>query len=344
MCDQDHFEDDAKEYAARGLVTRREFGVLLGAGMRCCCRRSRTPSLSPNRRSTSPPLTAPPTATSSIRRAAPLQACSSGRTPSASARQTGRWGSASPNQAIRCSWSIRSIGLESPDGSRRCRRRHSGHHAAAQGAERDDAHDRCEGVHRVARQAAVGGEEPEGRHTRLLHGRSDCVSHRRRRTRSRGRRRVVPRRRTRDRSPNSPHLQAAKTKAQFLVAIAENDDAKAPNEKNVLKETFAKANLPAEIEVYPAAHGWCPPDTKSLQRGAGREGVEPSARVVWKGSSLRRSEDANRPTGRPSNRIARDVCHGSFRHIRHNEQHEDHPSRRHRARPVVGRARDQCVP
>jgi len=25
-------------------------------------------------------------------------------------------------------------------------------------------------------------------------------------------------------SPNSPHLQAAKTKAQFLIAVAENDD------------------------------------------------------------------------------------------------------------------------
>jgi carboxymethylenebutenolidase len=62
--------------------------------------------------------------------------------------------------------------------------------------------------------------------------------------------------------PNSPHLQAAKTRAQFLIAIAENDDMRSPNDKNVLKETFAKANLPAEIEVYPAAHGWCPPDTK----------------------------------------------------------------------------------
>jgi carboxymethylenebutenolidase len=63
--------------------------------------------------------------------------------------------------------------------------------------------------------------------------------------------------------PNSPHLQAAKTKAQFLIEIAENDDARAPNEKNVLKETFAKANLPAEIEVYSgAAHGWCPPDSQ----------------------------------------------------------------------------------
>ncbi|MEO8130117.1 MAG: dienelactone hydrolase family protein [Bryobacteraceae bacterium] len=63
-------------------------------------------------------------------------------------------------------------------------------------------------------------------------------------------------------TPNSPHLQAAKSKAQFLIAIATNDDARAPEDKNVLKETFAKANLPAEIEVYAGAHGWCPPDSK----------------------------------------------------------------------------------
>jgi carboxymethylenebutenolidase len=63
--------------------------------------------------------------------------------------------------------------------------------------------------------------------------------------------------------PNSPHLQAARSKAQFLIAIATNDDARSPNEKNVLKETFAKANLPAEIEVYAdTAHGWCPPDSR----------------------------------------------------------------------------------
>ena len=62
---------------------------------------------------------------------------------------------------------------------------------------------------------------------------------------------------------NSPHLQASKTKAQLLIAIAENDDMRAPDEKNVLKETFAKAKVPAEIEVYAkAAHGWCPPDSQ----------------------------------------------------------------------------------
>src|SRR6185436_2323075 len=53
--------------------------------------------------------------------------------------------------------------------------------------------------------------------------------------------------------PNSPHLQAAKSKAQFLIAIAENDDKRAPEDKDVLKDTFAKANLPAEIEVYAGA-------------------------------------------------------------------------------------------
>jgi len=74
--------------------------------------------------------------------------------------------------------------------------------------------------------------------------------------------------------PNSPHLQASQTKAQFLVEIAENDDQRSPDEKNVLKETFAKAKLPAEIEVYAgAAHGWCPPDSRVYN--------EPQAEKAW---------------------------------------------------------------
>ncbi len=73
---------------------------------------------------------------------------------------------------------------------------------------------------------------------------------------------------------NSPHLQAAKSKAQFLIAIAANDDQRAPTEKDVLKETFAKANLPAEIEVYTgSAHGWCPPDSGVYS--------EPLAEKAW---------------------------------------------------------------
>jgi carboxymethylenebutenolidase len=74
--------------------------------------------------------------------------------------------------------------------------------------------------------------------------------------------------------PNSPHLEAARSKAQFLVAIAANDDARSPNDKTTLKETFAKANLTAEIEVYEgAAHGWCPPDSSVYN--------EPQAEKAW---------------------------------------------------------------
>jgi len=74
--------------------------------------------------------------------------------------------------------------------------------------------------------------------------------------------------------PNSPHVEAARSKAQFLIAIAANDDARSQNEKNILKDTFAKANLPAEIEVYSgAAHGWCPPDSRVYN--------EPQAERAW---------------------------------------------------------------
>src|SRR5436190_18307326 len=80
-------------------------------------------------------------------------------------------------------------------------------------------------------------------------------------------------------NPNSPHLQASKTKAQFLIAVASNDNQKSPNEKNILKETFEKAKLPAEIEVYSGAHGWCPPDSR-LQRAGRRKSLVTAAGVV----------------------------------------------------------------
>lgn len=63
--------------------------------------------------------------------------------------------------------------------------------------------------------------------------------------------------------PDSPHLLVPKMKAHYLFAVAENDDKRQPEAKDVLRETFAKANLPAEIEVYAGAmHGWCPPDSQ----------------------------------------------------------------------------------
>lgn len=63
--------------------------------------------------------------------------------------------------------------------------------------------------------------------------------------------------------PDSPHLLVAQMKAQFLFAIAENDDERDPEAKNILRKTYDEAGLPAEIEVYEGAmHGWCPPDSR----------------------------------------------------------------------------------
>ena len=63
--------------------------------------------------------------------------------------------------------------------------------------------------------------------------------------------------------PDSPHLLIPEMKAHFLIAIAENDDQRDGKAKDVLGQSFAKANLPAEIEVYAGTqHGWCPPDSQ----------------------------------------------------------------------------------
>ncbi len=74
--------------------------------------------------------------------------------------------------------------------------------------------------------------------------------------------------------PDSPHLLVPQMQAHYLFAIAENDDENEPEAKNVLREVFDKAGLPAEIEVYDGAlHGWCPPDTQVYN--------EPQAERAW---------------------------------------------------------------
>jgi len=62
---------------------------------------------------------------------------------------------------------------------------------------------------------------------------------------------------------DSPHLLVPKLEAQSLIAIAESDDEREPEVKNVLREAFTRNGLSAEIEVYEGAlHGWCPPDSR----------------------------------------------------------------------------------
>lgn len=68
--------------------------------------------------------------------------------------------------------------------------------------------------------------------------------------------------------PQSPHLLLAKTQARYLFAIGQNDDAKDPETKNSLRRTAEQAKRPAEIEVYPADHGWTVLDSPSYDRDA----------------------------------------------------------------------------
>ncbi len=57
--------------------------------------------------------------------------------------------------------------------------------------------------------------------------------------------------------PDSPHLLIPAIRAPLIIAIARNDDARAPGDKDALRAAATAAGRNAEIEVYPADHGWC---------------------------------------------------------------------------------------
>jgi carboxymethylenebutenolidase len=69
-------------------------------------------------------------------------------------------------------------------------------------------------------------------------------------------------------NPDSPHLLAPKIKARMYFGIAANDDKSQPDAKDKLREAFAAASVPAEIEVYGSLHGWCIPDMPKAADGA----------------------------------------------------------------------------
>lgn len=65
---------------------------------------------------------------------------------------------------------------------------------------------------------------------------------------------------------DSPHKLLAKTGASYLFAIARNDDARTPTDKDALKAAAAAAGRPAEIEVYQGDHGWTVPDSPTYNK------------------------------------------------------------------------------
>ncbi|MGZ5893331.1 MAG: dienelactone hydrolase family protein [Caldimonas sp.] len=79
--------------------------------------------------------------------------------------------------------------------------------------------------------------------------------------------------------PTSPHLLAPKIRGRMYVGVAQNDDERQPDAKDKLKAAFAAANLPAQVEVYPARHGWCVPDMP--QEGGAPLYDAPEAERAW---------------------------------------------------------------
>jgi len=215
MCDQDHFENDRRQYEALGLVTRKQFGILLGAGMAMMLPQvANAAAVTESDVSVATPDDAG--SATPIQQLMPLAQTLNETTHMTDAKAFIGW-----------------LDRQSPVAKNR--------KMGTQGY--------CMGGPIAFRTVAAAPDRVGA--VASFHGGGLVTD-----------------------TPNSPHLQAAKTKAQFLIAIAANDDMRSPNEKTVLKETFAKANLPAEIEVYTgAAHGWCPPDSGVYN--------EPQAEKAW---------------------------------------------------------------
>ena len=67
--------------------------------------------------------------------------------------------------------------------------------------------------------------------------------------------------------PDSPHLLLGQTRARYLIAVARNDDTRAPGDKEAFRQAAQAAGRPAEIEVYAADHGWTVPDSPVYDQG-----------------------------------------------------------------------------
>lgn len=84
--------------------------------------------------------------------------------------------------------------------------------------------------------------------------------------------------------PDSPHRLVDRIDAAMLVAIAADDDEKAPDHKTILRDAFAAADVKATVEVYPAAHGWMPPDTMAHDPAVAERGW--AAKLALFGTAL----------------------------------------------------------
>jgi len=77
--------------------------------------------------------------------------------------------------------------------------------------------------------------------------------------------------------PNSPHLFVNQSHAAYYVALARNDDAREPGDKDDYRNAFREAGLVGTVDVVPADHGFAISGEPAFNQSASDESL---ARVI----------------------------------------------------------------
>lgn len=70
----------------------------------------------------------------------------------------------------------------------------------------------------------------------------------------------------------SPHKLLPQVNAALLIAVAKDDDAKAPADKTTFAAAAKAADVNAIVTVYPGDHGWMVPDSPAYNAAAAAQG------------------------------------------------------------------------
>ena len=73
-------------------------------------------------------------------------------------------------------------------------------------------------------------------------------------------------------TPMSPHKVLGKVDAALLIAVAQDDDAKAPADKTTFADAAKAAGVEAKVEVYAGDHGWMVSDSPAYNAAAATKG------------------------------------------------------------------------
>ncbi len=73
-------------------------------------------------------------------------------------------------------------------------------------------------------------------------------------------------------NPMSPHKLLGQAKAGLLIAVAQDDDAKAPQDKVTFADAAKAAGLAATVTVYAGDHGWMVSDSPAYDAEAAAKG------------------------------------------------------------------------